>query len=315
MEVFMNLRQMEAFRAVILTGSVTQAANQLFKTQPAVSMLINNLEEELGFILFERKKKRLYPTPEANYLYNEVEAIFSRLNEVNQTVKDIQNKQYGFLRIGCMPGPSTFFVPELLADFLEEHPKVRASLQTRTTDEVTKWVASNQYDVGLAEITSAHQNVDKKDLFNLPCICAIPAGHPLAKERSITPSMLDNEPIITLYTDHMTYHDMSQLFGSAGYNMNVRIQTRFFISALQFVERGLGISVMDPITVKSYCGYATPGKIVFRTFEPTIWYKFGLIYPVDAPRSMITTSFTKQLHDKICELEDNLETLLNWGDT
>lgn len=309
----MNLRQMEAFRAVMLTGSVTQAAKQLFKTQPAISMMINNLEEELGFLLFERQKKRLYPTPEANYLYNEVEAIFSRLNEVNQTVKDIQNKQYGFLRIGCMPGPSTFFVPELLADFLEEHPKVRASLQTRTSDEVAKWVASNQYDVGLAEVTTGLQNIDKKDLFKLPCICAIPAGHPLAKEISITPSMLDNEPIITLHPDHMTYHDMSQLFESAGYRMNVRLQTRFFIPALQFIERGLGISVMDPMTVNSYCSYATPGKIVFRAFEPTIWYKFAIIHPVDSPRSMITVSFTKQLHDKICELKDNPEKLLNWG--
>jgi DNA-binding transcriptional LysR family regulator len=276
-------------------------------------MMINNLEDELGFFLFERQKKRLYPTPEANYLYTEVEAIFSRLNEVNQTVKDIQNKQYGFLRIGCMPGPSSFFVPQLLADFLEEHPKVRVSLQTRTSDEVAKWVASNQYDVGLAEVTTGHQNVDKKDLFKLPCICAIPIDHPLAKESSIDLSMLDNEPIITLHPDNMTYRDMSQLFESAGYRMNVRLQTRFFIPALTFIERGLGISVMDPITVKSYCSYARPGKIVFRAFEPTIWYKFGIIFPGDTPRSIITSSFTKQLNDKICELEKNPETLLNWG--
>ncbi len=304
---------MEAFRAVMLTGSVTQAAKQLFKTQPAISMLLNNLEEELGFPLFERQKKRLYPTPEANYLYHEVEAIFSRLNDVNQTVQDIQNKQYGFLRIGCMPGPSTFFVPEILADFLEEHPKVRASLQTRTSDEVAKWVASNQYDIGLAEITTSHRNIDKTDLFKLPCICAIPQGHPLVKEAIITPTMLDNEPLITLHPDHMTHHDMSQLFESSENRMNVRLQTRFFIPALKFVERGLGVSVMDPITVKSYCSYASPGKIIFRPFEPILWFKFGIIYPVDTPRSMITNLFTKQLQNGIRELQEEPEILLSWG--
>ncbi len=310
----MNLRQMEAFRAVMLTGSVTQAAKQLFKTQPAISMMLNTLEEELGFSLFERQKKRLYPTPEANYLYNEVEAIFSRINDVHQTVQDIQNKQYGFLRIGCMPGPSTFFVPELLADFLEEHPKVRASLQTRTSDEVAKWVASNQYDVGLAEVGTGHQNLNKTDLFKLPCICALPVGHPLTKEEVITPALLDNEPMITLHPDHMTYHDLSQLFENSGYRMNVRLQTRFFIPALQFVEKKLGVSVMDPITVRSYCNYSSPGKIIFRKFEPTLWFKFGIIYPADTPQSIITTSFTKQLHDKIRELEDKPEILLSWGE-
>ncbi|MDX2423881.1 MAG: LysR family transcriptional regulator, partial [Amphritea sp.] len=132
----MNLKQMEAFRAVMLTGSVSQAAQQLFRTQPAVSMMISSLENDIGFQLFERHKKRLYPTPEANYLYKEVEAIFSRIQDVNQTVQDIQNKQYGFLRIGCMPGPSNFFMPDILADFLVEHPKIQASLQTRTSDSV-----------------------------------------------------------------------------------------------------------------------------------------------------------------------------------
>lgn len=307
----MNLRQMEAFRAVMLTGSATQAAKQLCKTQPAISMMLNNLEEELGFPLFDRQKKRLYPTPEANYLYHEVEAIFSRLNDVNQTVRDIQNKQYGYLRIGCMPGPSTFFVPEILADFLEEHPKVRASLQTRTSDEVAKWVASNQYDIGLAEITSSHQNIDKTDLFKLPCICAIPKGHPLAKEAIITPAMLDNEPLITLHPDHMTHHDMSQLFESSENRMNVRLQTRFFIPALRFVERGLGISIIDPITVKSYYSYAGSDKIVFRRFEPVLWFKFGLIYPVDTPRSMITNLFAQQLHNAICQLKEKPEILVN----
>lgn len=140
----MNFRQMETFRAVMLTGSISQAAKQLYRTQPAVSMVISSLEKQIGFELFERRKKRLYPTPEANYLYNEIEAIFTRINDVSQTLQDIQNKQYGFLRIGCMPGPSNFFMPDLVADFLEEHPKVQASLQTRTSDAVREWVNSGK---------------------------------------------------------------------------------------------------------------------------------------------------------------------------
>lgn len=309
----MNLKQMEAFRAVMLTGSVSQAAKQLFRTQPAVSMMISSLEEEIGFQLFERYKKRLHPTPEADYLYKEIEAIFSRIQDVSQTVQDIQNKQYGFLRIGCMPGPSTFFVPELLADFLEEHPKVQASLQTRTSDLVAEWVASNQYDMGLAEITQHQSQLAKEDRFNLPCFVAIPADNPLAEHEVLNTELLDGEPMITLHPDHMIFHDLLTQFETNGHRMNVRLQTRFYIPALTFVERGLGICVMDPVSILSYQHYAKPGKVVFRRFDPQIMLKIGLFYPVDAPRSRITKAFSDKLRNRLNEIRDNPDSYLDWG--
>ncbi|MDP6969469.1 MAG: LysR substrate-binding domain-containing protein [Gammaproteobacteria bacterium] len=308
----MNLRHMEAFRAVMLTGSVSQAANQLFKSQPAVSMMISSLEKDIGFQLFERRKKRLYPTPEANYVYHEVEAIFTRINDVSQTVKDIQNKQYGFLRIGSMPGPSSFFMTDLIADFLEQHPKVRASLQTRTSEDVKEWVASAQYDLGLAEITDKDPAIEK-ETFALACVCALPADHPLADSQVITPALLDNEPMITLHPDHVTFHALQQLFGAGGHQMNVRLQTRFFIPALRFVERGLGVCIMDPISVSSYCSFAQPGKIVFRPFTPEILFKFGILYPADRPRSQITQAVAEQLRKRIQAIEEQPQDMWQWG--
>ena len=308
----MNLRQMEAFRAVMLTGSVSQAAKQLFRTQPAVSMVISSLEEQIGFQLFERRKKRLYATPEAKYLYAEIEEIFSRINDVSQTLQDIQNKQYGFLRIGCMPGPSNFFMPDLVADFLEEHPKIQASLQTRTSNSVREWVASGQYDIGLSEITELDPAIDK-ELFELPCLCALPADHPLASEAVITPSLLDAEPMITLHPDHMIFRALQQLFESTGHLMNVRLQTRFFIPALRLVERRMGVCVMDPISVASYCSYAQPGKVVFRPFTPEVLLKIGILFPANSVRSRITQEFAEQLRRKIIALDEQPEQLLSWG--
>lgn len=307
----MNLRQMEAFRAVMLTGSVSQAAKQLYKTQPAVSMLINALEEEIGFQLFERRKKRLHATPEADYLYKEVESIFSRIQDVSQTVKDIQNKQYGFLRIGCMPGPSTCFLPDLVADFLDHHPHIQISLQTRTSWAVQEWVASSQYDIGLAEVSNQETPVER-ETFQLNCLCALPATHPLASEPVITPQLLDKEPMITLMPDHMIFHDLQKAFEESDCSMNVRLQTRFFIPALRLIERGKGICIMDPISVHSYCSYSKPGKIVFRPFKPDILLKFSIIYPAERPKSRITVEFAEQLRDRIHQLEDSTNAFSSW---
>ncbi len=298
----MNLRQMEAFRAVMMTGSVSLAADHLHKTQPAVSMAVAALEEEIGFQLFERRKKRLYPTPEARYLYSEVQGIFNRIHDVSQTIKDIQNKQHGFLRLGCMPGPSIFFMPDLISDYLDLSPNVRVSMQTRTSEGVREWTASGQYDIGLAEVGASEPDVEKED-WVFRCLCAVPANHPLASKPVLTPRLLDDQPMITLYSDNMTFHELTRRFDAAKKRMNVRLQTRFFIPALRFVERGLGICVMDPITVFSYRAYASPGKVVFRPFEPTVPFRAGIIYPLDTPKSRVTEAFAEQLRLRMSALE------------
>ncbi len=295
----------------MLSGSVSLASKQLYKSQPAVSMLINQLEENVGFLLFERRKKRLYPTPEAHYLYNEVESIFSRIQDVSNTVSDIKNKQFGFLRIGCMPGPSNFFMPDLVSDFLEQHPKIQISMQTRTSDGVKEWIASSQYDIGLAEISS-QENSFECEPFELICMCAIPSDHPLANEPVITPQLLDNQPMITLHPDHMTFHDLQKVFAKHRSRLNVRLQTRFFIPALRFVERNLGICVMDPISIASYCSYSQPGKIVFRPFVPDINLKVNLLYPAGTPKSRITQAFSEQIRNKIQSLIDHPDQFINW---
>ncbi|MCK9259853.1 MAG: LysR family transcriptional regulator [Azoarcus sp.] len=286
----------------MLTGSVSEAATRLYKTQPAVSMMIAALEAEIGFQLFERRKKRLYPTPEANYLYSEIEGIFSQIHDVSQTIKDIQNKQYGFLRIGCMPGPSYSFMPDLIADFLDEHPKVQVSMQTRTSDGIKEWTASAQYDLALAEISGPLPSIEV-ELFDLECVCAVPAGHALAGAEVLTPQMLDNEPMITLYPDHVTVHSLSRAFDAAGCQLNVRLRTRFFIPALRFVARGLGICLMDPITVASYSSFACGKEIVFIPFRPVVPFRAGILFPAHAPRSQMTAAFAAQLRQSLQVLQ------------
>ena len=92
-----NLRQLEAFRAVMQTRSITRASELLFVSQPAVTRLIKDLEASVGFSLFQRLKKRLYPTPEAFSFLEEVELSFSGLDKINIAAREIRDRRY--------PGP------------------------------------------------------------------------------------------------------------------------------------------------------------------------------------------------------------------
>ena len=83
----MNFKQLNAFREVMLTGSVSEAARNLYRTQPAISSLIAGLEDDIGFKLFERRGGRLHPVPEAHYLFEEAGEIIGRLDVAEQTIK------------------------------------------------------------------------------------------------------------------------------------------------------------------------------------------------------------------------------------
>ena len=99
----MTHRQVEAFRAVMLTGRVTAAAEMLRIAQPAVTRLIHDMQTATRLRLFERKGSRLLPTSEANSLYMEVERSFVGLDRILQTAHDLQLHRVGTLRIACLP--------------------------------------------------------------------------------------------------------------------------------------------------------------------------------------------------------------------
>ena len=148
----MNLKQLSAFREVMLTGSVTQAARNLLRTQPAISAQIAGLEEEVGLKLFERRGGRLHPVPEAHYLLEEASAIIDRLNDADRTMRSIRDLDQGTLKIVSMPGPSVFLLPDLIAKFVQHRDQVKVSLISRSSVQVRNLIAVQKYDVGLADL-------------------------------------------------------------------------------------------------------------------------------------------------------------------
>ena len=137
----MNLRQLDAFRAVMMTGSVTNAADYLHLSQPAVSRLIGDLERSVGFSLFIRAKgSPLVPTPEAESLYSEVERTFAGMDALRRAADDIKSFRSGNLRIACLPALAMGFMPAVIEAFRAEHPTVTIQLQTRSSSTVRQWV-------------------------------------------------------------------------------------------------------------------------------------------------------------------------------
>jgi len=290
----MRYKQMLAFRMVMLSGTMTQAAVRLNISQPAVSNLIGSLEQHFGFPLFERRKGRLFPTPDALHIYEDIARALSGFEKVSQSAHDIRELKSGSLRIACMPGLALAFLPDVITEFLVDRDDVSVTLQVQPSLKIQRWIAADLFDIGIAELPLIHTGIDF-DPYTFSCVCGLPENHPLLKHKLLTPKELDDEPFISLGSDHMTYRQIRQTFADAGAKWRVRVEVQLFAPAAKLIQQGCGISILDPITAAEYSGRG----VVTRPFSPNIDFKIGILHPAEHPRSLLTEEFSKLLKKRL----------------
>ena len=218
----MNLRQIEAFRAVMTEGSVTQAAVALGVTQPAVSCLIANLEESMGFLLFKRHRGLFQPTGEAEIFLEDAERLLASHSRATRTARDIRDLKSGSLRVAALPAVSMNFMPKLIAGFIRDRPQIKVSLQTRSSVQIREWISAQLFDIGFAELPANDPAMDI-DPLSFDCVCALPAGHPLASKTRLDPHDLKGEPLIVLNPEHSTHYHLKAAFEAAGVPFEKRV--------------------------------------------------------------------------------------------
>ena len=304
----MKLNQLRAFHEVMLVGSVSEAARNLHRTQSSISTTIASLENDLDMQLFERRNGRLHPVPEAQYLHHECSELLRRLETINQNMHRIKAMEDGEVNIASMPGPIFFLLPELIARHGADHPDVRSTLVSRSSDGVYRLMAAQQYDIGIADydpVMSAETSLITTSVFRFNCLCALPADDALAEKDVITPMDLSGRVLATLFKEHPTYAETVQVFSQMGCALNVRFLTQYFIPLLTYVEKGLACAIVDPLAAESYRLYKDGNlRVRFRPIEPAIHFNVAVILPAYRPASMIAKYFAAHLKDEFARFSE-----------
>lgn len=147
----LTFKQIEAFRSVMVNGSVVGAAKLMNLTQPSVSRTIALLEIRLGYPLFVRRGRRLLPTPQADALYREVDHLYGGLERIAQVAMDIGRQRAGALRVATMPALSQGLVPRVVGRFMSTRPEVTVVVQSMQSPQIAELVSTRQLDVGFIE--------------------------------------------------------------------------------------------------------------------------------------------------------------------
>jgi DNA-binding transcriptional LysR family regulator len=271
-------------------GTVTAAAQSLGISQPAISNLLAQLQDQTKLKLFERERGRLVPTPEALILHREIDTVVRGLNQVDLAVSNLQNQRVGTLQVVCTHAVSFGFLTGAVSDFVKEHPDVDVSFQTRYSHNIQQWVASGLAEIGISELPILDDNLDWTQMRFL-CQLAIPEDSPLADLTEVTPQDLDNVPFIVMGEDHMINSRTKELFLKANSRLRVKCQSHLFRSLLEFVKSGMGVSLIDPFTLAHDDG---KGYVV-RPFRPNVYLDLALIKHKNRAISTLGQGFYNQV--------------------
>jgi DNA-binding transcriptional LysR family regulator len=298
----MNFRQIEAFRAVMITGSASRAADLLEVTQPAISRSVLELEKTTGFQLFDRVKGRLVPTAEGQLFFRDVETTFQGLDRLRISAARIRDFGTGDIRIASLAALGSTLVPHALRLFKQKHPSIAVTLQVASSSTVRELVMSSRFDVGLAadEIDVAgleHQ------LFATPkAVCAMASSHRLCERQVITPEDLHDEPFIALSPEDTVRRKLDKVLQSSNIRLKVAAETPNSSTICALAMEGLGIGLVNPYAVD---GYRDRG-VVFRPFSATVHFRTLLIFRPDLPKSRIVRDWVSCLLEVRNERADRL---------
>ncbi len=282
----LRFRQLQAFHAIIETGTVTGAAAVLGISQPGLSNLLAQLERECRLPLFRRERGRLVPTPEANLLFNEVDTVVRGLDHVAQAVRDLQNKKAGQLQVASQHSMSFGFMPHLIARFARSRPDMTISFQSQYSSKIQEWVMAGLFEIGICETPILHPSLTAFPL-QVETLLALPEGHDLLRHDVLTPALLQDEPFIVMGPDHMTHRRLREAFDVAGVALTTRVHSHLFKNLLSFVKEGMGLALLDPFVL----GYDREGGFETRPFRPVITMDMAVITSTSRPLSAIGQEF------------------------
>jgi DNA-binding transcriptional LysR family regulator len=192
----MNLRQIEVFRAVMLAGSVTDAARSLHVSQPGISRMLSHIELQLGLRLFERRKGKLQATPEAQALFAEVEQVYRGVARIEDCAQALKSGKMLTLRVLCSPSTGLDMVPRALTALGREFPAARFYVEVLLARDMVKRLAANEADVAISTLAIDDPLLNARTIGQWTLAGVFPKGHALEARRTLKPSDILGERMI-----------------------------------------------------------------------------------------------------------------------
>jgi len=296
----MNLKHLRLFKEIYITGSVTSAAQRLCVSQPAASKMLLNIEDEIGFKLFQREHNSLTPTPEAIILYEDILNVLQKMDQLEDRFRRAGQGAYAEINIASTIGAALGFLPEIIRRFIDSREEIYINLKIKSSSTIRDMVTTGQVDIGLTDI-GLQSNRYHSAPVRMWCHCAIHKDHPQAHQPILNPELLGSTNWITFSPVHETYHQLTAAYQEYRVKFCSNLTVSSTMQALEMVNMNFGVSIAEPIScskINTNNGMRFE-NVILRPFEPQIHEFIDIIWQNSRPMSQGASAILAEIRSEI----------------
>ena len=243
-----TLRQLEVFSTIARLGSFSRAADELFLTQPTVSMQVKKLTDAVGLPLFEQVGKKIFLTDAGRELEKFADELFKHFERFEMTLADMKGLKQGKLSLVVVT-TAKYFAPRLLGPFCQLYPGIDVKLKVSNRERVLERLARNEDDLYILGQPPEDIDVIAEPFLDNPLVVLAPANHPLTKQKNISLARLAEEPFLLRESGSGTRAATLRLFAEQNLKLKVRMELGSNEAIKQAVVGGLGVTVLSRHTL------------------------------------------------------------------
>ena len=240
----LTIRQLRIFDAVARHLSHSRAAKELYLSQPAVSMQIKQLEQSVGLSLFDQVGKQMHLTEAGHEMLHYTRSIAQQLEEMDAMLSEMKGLEYGRLNISAV-STASYFIAQLLAKFIQKHPKIKVSLNVANRDSVIKLLADNSADLAIMGQPPEGADTLSQPFMQNPLVVIAALNHPLAEVRNIKPSQLAQETFLLREQGSGTRGVVERYFASHHLKLPTHMEMDTNEAIKQSVQAGMGLGIIS----------------------------------------------------------------------
>lgn len=239
----MEIKQLKFLDAIVRHRNITRAANELYISQPSMSMSVKKFEEELGFKLFERNKNGLQLTEQGQEFYNKSHHIIQGLNQLEKDRKIIKDKGVETLKVGVIESFRKY-VPKLVSSFLQQNPAKNISVIERNSNEVLEELLNYNIHFGITTNTISHKEVESLKLFNQSVSIIFHKNHAFNTLDNIDIKNFEGETLIQSMPGYQLYELITDKIVRNEITLTNELSVETLETAIELVSYNLGVALI-----------------------------------------------------------------------
>jgi DNA-binding transcriptional LysR family regulator len=269
----MDLMQLEMFVATAEARGVQRAAERVFRTQPAVSMALRKLEEEIGAPLFDRSNRGFSLTASGELLYESAKRLLQLRDEALSQVKELHSLERGRVRIGANESAGNYLLPRLIQAFWKKHPNVRIDVSRQNSRQLIHDIRETSVDLALISFMPEEKDVEALPVMTDELILIASPEHPIAKRTALRICDLGQEAFIAHTVTSASRHKVVEAFRSSETQLRIVMEVAMIETIKKLIAMNLGIGFVPEMCVRDEIDRGELVRVPLEDFQyqRTLW--------------------------------------------